>query len=160
MMASSNGNFFRVTGHLCGEFTGLRWIPRTKACDAQLWINDWVNNGEAGDLRRYHAHYVAIVMIMDIIKQNWHRFPVWGLQSRRLSRFNIKKLILKEKKSCWVYVHTYCQVFGHNAKINALAGYIRHHRDKVQCTPATPLHTSQTNNASSMSSAFSWRIYW
>ena len=26
-MTSSNGNIFRVTGHLCGEFTGLRWIP-------------------------------------------------------------------------------------------------------------------------------------
>ena len=24
MMTSSNGNIFRVTGHLCGEFTGLR----------------------------------------------------------------------------------------------------------------------------------------
>ena len=31
MMMSSNGNIFRVTGHLCGEFTGHRWIPRTKA---------------------------------------------------------------------------------------------------------------------------------
>ena len=30
MMTSSNGNIFRVTGHLCGEFTGHRWIPRTK----------------------------------------------------------------------------------------------------------------------------------
>ena len=37
MMASSNGNIFRVTGHLCGEFTGHRWIPRTKASDAELW---------------------------------------------------------------------------------------------------------------------------
>ena len=27
MMTSSNGNIFRVTGHLCGEFTGQRWIP-------------------------------------------------------------------------------------------------------------------------------------
>ena len=26
-MTSWNGNIFRVTGHLCGEFTGLRWIP-------------------------------------------------------------------------------------------------------------------------------------
>ena len=26
MMRSSNGNIFRVTGHLCGEFTGPRWI--------------------------------------------------------------------------------------------------------------------------------------
>ena len=27
MMTSSNGYIFRVTGHLCGEFTGQRWIP-------------------------------------------------------------------------------------------------------------------------------------
>ena len=31
MMASSNGKIFRVPGHLCGKFTGQRWIPRTKA---------------------------------------------------------------------------------------------------------------------------------
>ena len=34
MMTSSNGNIFRVTGHLCGEFTGPRWIPLTNASDA------------------------------------------------------------------------------------------------------------------------------
>ena len=27
MMTSSNGIIFRVTGPLCGEFTGDRWIP-------------------------------------------------------------------------------------------------------------------------------------
>ena len=37
-MTSSNGNIFRVTGHLCGEFTGLRWIPRTKASDAGFGV--------------------------------------------------------------------------------------------------------------------------
>ena len=36
MKTSSNGNIFRVTGHLCGEFTDPRWIPRTKASDAEL----------------------------------------------------------------------------------------------------------------------------
>ena len=40
MITSSNGNIFRVTGPLCGEFTGDRWIPLTKASDAQLW---WAN---------------------------------------------------------------------------------------------------------------------
>ena len=30
MKMSSNGNIFRVTGHLCGKFTSDRWIPRTK----------------------------------------------------------------------------------------------------------------------------------
>ena len=29
-MTSSNGNIFRVTGLLCGEFSGLWWILRTK----------------------------------------------------------------------------------------------------------------------------------
>ena len=41
MMTSSNGNIFRVTGHLCGEFIGPRWIPHTKASDAELWCLLW-----------------------------------------------------------------------------------------------------------------------
>ena len=71
MMTSSNGNVFCVTGHLCGEFTGHRWIPCTKASDVDVelwcflwsaWINGWVNKHEAADLRRHHAHYDIIVM--------------------------------------------------------------------------------------------------
>ena len=34
-----------------------------------IWINGWVNNREAGDLRRYRAHYDVIVML---------KFPVLG----------------------------------------------------------------------------------
>ena len=41
MMTSSNGNIFRVTGLLCGEFAGHRWIPRTKASNAELWCFLW-----------------------------------------------------------------------------------------------------------------------
>ena len=41
MITSSNGNIFRVTGHLCEEFTGRRWIPRTKASDAELSCFLW-----------------------------------------------------------------------------------------------------------------------
>ena len=40
-MTSPNGNIFRVTGPLCGEFTGPRWIPHTKASDADLWCFLW-----------------------------------------------------------------------------------------------------------------------
>ena len=64
MMTSSNGNIFRVTGPLCGEFTGPGEFPTqrpvTRSFDVSLicvWINGWVNNREAGDLRRYRGHY-------------------------------------------------------------------------------------------------------
>ena len=68
MMTSSNGNIFRVTGLLCGEFTGHRWHRgqlrgALMFCLVCAWINDWVNNREAGDLRRHRAHYDVIEMI-------------------------------------------------------------------------------------------------
>ena len=70
MMTSSNGNIFRVTGHLRGELIGRRWIPHTKASDAEIWcfslicawINGWVNNGESGDLRYHRGHYDVTLM--------------------------------------------------------------------------------------------------
>ena len=66
MMTSSNGNIFRVTGHLCGEFTGDRhkgqWRVALMFSLICVWINGWVNNHEAGDLRPYHAHYDVTVM--------------------------------------------------------------------------------------------------
>ena len=68
-MTSWNGNIFRVTGPLCGEFTGHRWIPLTKASDVGFgvflfictWTDGWVNERDAGDLRRRRAHYGVIV---------------------------------------------------------------------------------------------------
>ena len=67
VITSSNGNIYRVTGPLCGEFTGHRWFPLAKASDAELWcfficawINGWINNREAGDWRRHRAHYEVI----------------------------------------------------------------------------------------------------
>ena len=64
MMTSSKGNIFRVSGPLCGDFTRHRIIPRgalmfTLIC---TWINAWVNNREADDLRRHRPHYNVAVM--------------------------------------------------------------------------------------------------
>ena len=41
MMTSTNGSIFRVTDLLRGEFTDHRWIPLTKASDAELWCFLW-----------------------------------------------------------------------------------------------------------------------
>ena len=61
MMTSSNGNIFRVTGPLCGEFTSHRWIPHTKASDAELWLSgvpDYFGRNKissGGDLSHYSS---------------------------------------------------------------------------------------------------------
>ena len=72
MMTSSNGNIFHVTGHLSGEFNRHRWIPRPHKGQwrgALMFslicarINGWVNNREAGDLRRHRAHCDVTIML-------------------------------------------------------------------------------------------------
>ena len=69
-MTSSNGNIFRVTGPLCGEFTSPGEFPIqrpiTRSFDVFFYLRlnkPLSNNREAGDLRRYCAHYDVIVMI-------------------------------------------------------------------------------------------------
>ena len=39
-----------------------QWRGALMFCLICAWINGWVNNGEAGDWRRHHAHYNVIVM--------------------------------------------------------------------------------------------------
>ena len=108
-MTSSNGNIFRVTGHL--------WIHRSPVNSPHkghrrralmfslicAWINGWVNNREAGDLRRYRAHNDVTVMNISIAKSRaysmilqWHYNERNGVSNHRrpnrtLSRRSWKK---------------------------------------------------------------------
>ena len=72
MMTSSNGNIFRVAGHLCGnspvtgEFPTKR--PVTRSFDAFFYLHLWVNNREAGEMRRHRAH--CDVIVMNKLKEN------------------------------------------------------------------------------------------
>ena len=75
VMTSSNGKVFRVTGQWRGA------LMFSLIC---AWINGWVNNREAGDLRRHRAHYDVTVMYGHIINNihmsEIHRFScnfVW-----------------------------------------------------------------------------------
>ena len=67
MMTSSNWNNFRVIGPLCGESVNFprkgQWRGALMFSSICGWINGWVNNRYAGDLRRHHAHYDVTVMI-------------------------------------------------------------------------------------------------
>ena len=76
MMTSWNRNIFRVTGPLCGEFTGDQWSFRTKASDADLlcflWSTpEWTFEQTAGVLRRHRVHYDATVMMLTRNVRQW-----------------------------------------------------------------------------------------
>ena len=59
-------------------------------------INDWVNNREAGDLRRYCAHYYAIIMIMNAVVIGWAYDETgrWRLAKRLDQQVHATKLLL------------------------------------------------------------------
>ena len=91
MMTSSNGNIFRVTGPLCGEFTGpgefLAQRPVTRSFDVSLIcarINDWANNREAGDLRRHRGHYDVNVMFNNLPVEF-----IWWINIRTYSLYHL-----------------------------------------------------------------------
>ena len=76
MMTSSNGNIFRVTGHLCGNSPHKgQWRGAFMLSLICVWINGRVNKREAGDLRCYRAHYD--VSVMEISYSNLPRHTIW-----------------------------------------------------------------------------------
>ena len=65
MMTSTNGNIFRVTSHLCGEFSAQRPVTWSFHVFFDLRLNKPLSKPSLrlhGDLRRYRAHYDVIVM--------------------------------------------------------------------------------------------------
>ena len=100
MITSSNGNIFRVTGPLCGGIHRSvvkspqkgQWRGALMFSFICAWINDWVNNREAGDLRRHRAHHDVIVMGLhvhyNISNQFWtifikHACNILGVKLRK-----------------------------------------------------------------------------
>ena len=54
-----------------------------------VWINDWVNNREAGNLRRYRDHYDVIVMLRNAQEiKNWYCVLLLHLCFRSYTGFN------------------------------------------------------------------------
>ena len=88
IMTSSNGNIVHVTGPFVqGIHRASVNSPHKGQCRVALmfslictWINGWVNNREAGDLRRHRSHYDFIVMQIGDCKMcetSYTRFTTW-----------------------------------------------------------------------------------
>ena len=100
MMTSSNGSIFRVTCLVCwnspvaGVFPAQR--PVTRSVDVFLisaWTDSWANNGGAGDLRRYHAHYDVIVMQHHCINDFANVIEIRGLLRLAFTQILTKSML-------------------------------------------------------------------
>ena len=62
-----------------------------------VWINCWVNNREAGDLRRHRAHCDEFIKISILSSQ------IWSSSSYAGSCFNIRSKSRKKQDRCLVF---------------------------------------------------------
>ena len=161
MITSSNGNIFRVTGPLCGEFTGHRWIPLTKANDAELWCfllicawtKGWVNNRDAGNLRRHHAHYNATVM--GNVTWNILRNIVGDVTVQSVNKIcwrTIGRSVMRKDKihfiSWWFYIWTMISLsVGAHAQIGRVYSYrVSGKKCDWREVQGMPLHWCKSHN--------------
>ena len=101
VMKSSSGNIFRVTCPLCVEFAG-QWSRALIFCLICAWINGWVNNREAGDLRRHRAHFGVTVLGFLVILMEWNEIHIFlhGFDNSRNN--NVLDLAFLNTSVCWI----------------------------------------------------------
>ena len=115
-----------------GEFPSQSPVTRTFSL-IYVWIDGWVNNGEAGDLRRHRAHYDVTVLkwryastrpsfqslqcclASRAVPHNWYfsRFDVYNIYvyTRTGSALNTLKLTKKcpDHISKWFFLMEICK---------------------------------------------------
>ena len=108
-------------GNHKGQWRGALMFPLI--C---VWINGWVNNGEASDLRRYQAHYDVTVMSF------WTNRPVhfmcfaipltkasdaelwcfhWSVPEKKLSKQSIRQWFETPSRSIWRHCYEWLTLF-------------------------------------------------
>ena len=101
MMTSSNKTISALLAICAGNSPVNGEFPAQKPVTLMflwcaLWINNWVNNREAGDLRHHRTHYYVIVMIH-------HRDDKNHIQKSypKISIFIITLTDIYHKIHCW-----------------------------------------------------------
>ena len=129
-MTPSNGNIFRVTGPLWGEFTDHRWIPLTRASDAELWCWSALeqNKRSSKSLRRrwfetplpsLWRHSNEAFPCFNIWLSSISSTSIWlcVFRGEKFYSINCKYLILQYKSRRWLpimadnYGHRNCSCF-------------------------------------------------
>ena len=111
MMTSSNGNIFRVTGHLCGEFTGDTQRPVTRSFDvffdlrpnkrlSKQWWGWWFET-QSCPLWRHRNALMCCASWLSL--QTWNIWYQWGLRCPLSHQFMVEKPLIfaQRRKSIW-----------------------------------------------------------
>ena len=133
MMTSSNGNIFCVAGHFV---RGIHRSPVNNLHKGQwrgalmfslicVWINGWVNNPEAGDLRHYRSHYDVTVIYCHLTVM-FALFPHdCHIQEKKSIGYRPrpKLLLAKISSGIWLWKHAkflplICQKFHYDASVD------------------------------------------
>ena len=94
-MTSSNGNIFpRYWPFVLGIHQSPVNSPNKGQWHGALmfslicaWINGWINNREAGDLRRHRAHYDVNVMNLFTLMLSYKNSLWWNMKVRTEAKF-------------------------------------------------------------------------
>ena len=89
MMTSSNGNIFRVTGPFWEEFTGHRWIPLTKASNAELYWFLWSAPEQTVE-QTIETPVIcdAITLIITLLLWKTPNEQIYNITEKIIERFN------------------------------------------------------------------------
>ena len=139
MMTSSNGNIFRVTDHLCGEFTGHRWFPTqrpvTRSFDVffgvrlnkrlgkQSW--SWWFETPSRSLWRHSnnkkiRNYI-ILKLNSVYQECCVRGTPLLISNKKWHWTGLTTaLYSKRDKFCWVSFRTNCKQMATNQKISLM----------------------------------------
>ena len=140
-----------------------------------VWINGWVNNREAGDLRRYRAHFDVSVMwkinLFTVVISKWactYTIPIW--------RLVCQNHVSRTGTSTWITYHRYCGMYLFLAFIPASSTQVLIHHDDViewehfprdwpfvrgiQRSPVNSPHKGQSREALMFSLICAWINGW
>ena len=113
-MTSSNGNIYAFLTTCEGNSPvnpSHKGQPRGAMVFSLIcvWIKGWVNNREAGDLRRYRAHYDVIVMPNTETQMSfWRNFRHWSFVFSPLPVLPVTKISSKRRHSCSAWNFAKC----------------------------------------------------
>ena len=100
------------------------------------WINGWVNNGEAGELRRHHAHYDVTVMTpfysvkhptVSILSCLFPEF----LPLRHIAPFNVPHIRVYQIERLGVFIHPHINNTSVILEINHKESILNKQRNKL-----------------------------